>query len=189
MGLRLDFTEKELRRAYMTGCRKLAPDKGGDADAFIMLQRSHSLLLPMATRPEVKVTMESAQLTRDGGGQESIERGPKNMPSTSKLYKNVNEAYGAIHGDASNRMRGYADYMKRDVRAELRAPDKIPENRLHATFEKISASRSSTLLTVSTHVVRPLDAATSVGHPIHDETDDFGDGRWLTDLQTAYGPT
>ena len=52
MGLRIGFTERELRKAYMTGCRKLAPDKGGDARAFIKLQRAHSILLPFAGRPE-----------------------------------------------------------------------------------------------------------------------------------------
>ena len=191
MGLHPGFTQKQLRKAYMTGCRKLAPDKGGDAGAFIKLQRAHSILLPLARRAETRVSLESAQLTRDGAGQESIARSDRDVstPSATKKYKNVNEAYHAIHGDATNRMRGHADYMKREVRAELRAPDKIPQAKLHETFEKVSASRSTTPLTVSTHVVKPLDAATSVGHPIHDETDDFGDGRWLTDLQTAYGPT
>ena len=190
MGLRLGFTEQELRKAYMTGCRKLAPDKGGDAQAFIKLQRANAILLSYATRPETRVTMESAQLTRDGAGQEGIARDCKDTPPTSgKKYKNVNEAYVAIHGDATKRMRGHADYMKRDVRAELRAPDKIPEARLHETFEKVSATRGPEPWTVSTHVVQPLEAMTTVGHPIHDEADDYGDGRWLTDLQTAYGPT
>ena len=189
MGLGPGFTERQLRKAYMTGCRKLAPDKGGDASAFIKLQRAHSLLLPFAVRPETTVSLASAQLTRDGTGQEGIARssGDASEPSKKK-YKNVNEAFNAIHGDATSRMRGHADYMKQDVRKDFRAPEKIPQARLHETFEKVSASRSAPW-TVSTHVVRPLDAVTSVGHPIHDETDDYGDGRWLTDLQTAYGPT
>ena len=190
MGLHPGFTERQLRKAYMTGCRKLAPDKGGDAQDFIKLQRAHSLLLPFAVRPETTVSMASAQLTRDGAGQGSIPRDSRDAPvAPAKKYKSVNEAYTAIHGDATSRMRGHGDYMKRDVRAELRAPDKISQARLHETFEKVSASRIKTPLTVSTHVVQPLKATTSVGHPIHDETDDYGDGRWLTDLQTAYGPT
>lgn len=204
MGLCHEFTEQQLRKAYMTGCRKLAPDKGGDAEAFIKLQRAHSLLLPLARRPETRVNMASALLTRNGHGQEGIAREGRNGPhneddggrgngdpscTSAKKYKNVNEAYSAIHGDAMSRMRGHSDYMKRDVRAELRAPEKIPEARLHETFEKISASHPKGPLTVSTHVVKPLEASTSVGHPIHDETDDYGDGVWLTDLQTAYGPT
>lgn len=178
MGLPPNFTEKQLRRAYLTGCRKLAPDKGGDAAAFVELQSAHAILLPIAHRHQ------DPSASKDTGENEG--RAPQ--PSLPRKYKTANEAYAAIHGDAESRMRGYGDWLKREVRPELRPPDKIPEARLHETFDKIANSKRGAEWTVSTHVVQPLNASTSVGHPIHDDVEDFSDGRWMADLQNAYGP-
>jgi len=194
MGLQLGFSQQDLRKAYLRGCRKLAPDKGGDAESFDKLQRAYTTLLPLAMRPEIAVDMASARASRgDASGSTSaahhgIGNGHERIAGHAKKFKTANEAYEAIHGDASKRMRGHQDYLRRDVRPELRAPDKIPEARLHETFDRVAAKRSETPWTVSTHVVKPLEADTSVGHPIHDDDDDYGDGVWLTDLQRAYGP-
>lgn len=194
MGLDTGYTEADLRKAYKKGCKKLAPDKGGCASDFVKLQKAHALLIPFARRSEVHVTLETAQLTRDGAaGEESVSRGGEAHQGASanqgnKKYKSVNEAYAAIHGNVEGRLRGHGDWLKRDVREDLRPPEKVPEARLHETFEKLSASRGTGPWTVSTHVVKPLDADTSVGYPIHDDAEDYSDGRWLADLQAAYGP-
>ena len=214
MGLKPGFTERELRNAYLRGCRKLAPDKGGDAQSFIALQNAHAILLPHARRDDMG-SSSSAQDTMDGmldqRGERRNDQQASQGPVTPQMaqaartapeqlttntrgadgqprFKDANTAYQALHGDEGPKLRGYGDWLKQDVRPELRPPEHISQARLHDTFENLANKRGDAPWTVSTNVVEPLHANTSVGHPIFDDAEDYSDGRWLADLQAAYGP-
>lgn len=177
MGLDENFTRKQLRHAYMCGCRKLAPDKGGDEKKFRKLQEAYEYLSCRASRPNADIET-TIQERNDHDNLLAA-------PQTGRRHKDVNAAYAAMHGDSGPRLRGHGDWLKADVPANLRAPEKISEARLNDTFERIAHSNGRGPLAVSTHVVQPMCAQTSVGFDIEDNCDDFTIGH-LADLQRAY---
>jgi curved DNA-binding protein CbpA len=179
LGLEPGFTHEQLRRAYLRGSRKLSPDKGGDADKFIAMQKAHAFLLRLAAREEVDL---------DAPLPERTDPVPV-RPDSKPRFKSANDAYLAENGDRIPMVRrGHGDYLKRDVNPDLRPPDRINAKRLNTEFERIAQARGATPLTVSTHVVAPVYASGSVGHPIIDDADDFTE-QGLADLQAAYGVT
>ena len=183
LGLEAGFDQKQLKAAYLKGSLKLSPDRGGDANKFIALQKAHAHLIPLARRAEVNLNAPlperpaRASLVADGG-----KSGPR--------FKSVDDAFSTIHGDVSETIkRGHGEYLKKEVRPELRPPDKISPAHINTVFEKVSRAREPAPSTVSTHVVSPMEAQSTVAYPIYDDADDFGDGRSLADLQAAYGST
>ena len=178
MGLEPGFTSDDLRKAYLCGCRKLAPDKGGDHRQFTVLQTANSVLKPYARRKEVEI--EKAVRSR------ADPRTLASDPSKGQRHKSANSAYMAMYGDKGPALRGHGDWLKQDVPPELRPPDSVSMSRLHETFEKLSTARGNGPTTVSTHVVQPIAAYSTIGHDINDAEDDFTIGA-LADLQRAYG--
>ena len=177
LGLEPGFTQDHLRRAYLRGSRKLSPDKGGDANKFIAMQRAHAFLVPLADREQVDL---DAPLP---------ERTDPVRTETKPRFKSANDAFLAENGEhIPMAKRGHGDYLKRDVNPDLRPPDRINAKRLNTEFERIAEARGATPLTVSTHVVSAAFAAGSVGHPIIDDAEDFSE-QGLADLQAAYGVT
>lgn len=180
MGLGETFTRDQLRNAYTRGCRKLAPDKGGDARKFRKLQEAYEYLLGRATRPKVDIegTIEARELQNDEFRAAPQQNG-------RPRHKDANAAYAALHGNGGPRLRGHGDWLKKDAPSNLRAPEKISESKLNDTFERIAHMNGRGPLAISTHVVRPMCAPSSLGYDIDDNCDDFTMGT-LPDLQRAY---
>lgn len=174
-----EFTERDLRKAYLRSCKKLSPDKGGDAERFVALRNAYEHLKPYARRRADTAPTESGPPVYRGHVPQVSQN------STGPRHKNVEAAYAAMYGDRGPEARfaGRGDWLKQDVPTSERAPENVGMSRLHETFERVT-QRGPT--TVSTYVVEPSVAHTTVGHDIHDEgTDDFSIGT-LADLQYAY---
>lgn len=179
MGLEDDFDERDLRRAYLRGCKKLAPDKGGSKEKFQELQRAHAILRSHA----VKAGCDGDSAALD---QRVDDLKQTSLPDLPRKYNSANAAYESMYGDPILRMHGYGEWLKQDVPDQLRPPERIAPNRLNETFERIQEKRQR--LVVSTHVVSPLMAHGTVGAPIEDNVEDFTDtAKGMLDLQRAYG--
>lgn len=209
LGLEAGFTTKQLRTAFLRGSFKLSPDRGGDAAKFIALQKANAHLANYARREEVDIAndLERALAERQSalaevsgrkspgelsgpGGDSSQARKSEDAQTNRPRYKNVADAFSAVHGDQSELVkRGHGGYLQREVRSEFRPPDRIAPARLNSEFERINQARGAPPLTVSTHVVEPVCAQSTIAYPIYDDAEDFGDGRYLSDLQAAYGAT
>lgn len=179
MGIEASFTREQLRESYLRGCRKLAPDKkGGDTKRFLALQEAYAYLKRHVQRPEVDLHSPIEERAA-----------PTSLvaaPSKGRRHKDVNSAYAALHGESGPLLRGHGDWLKSDIPNDQRPPDRINHARLNETFEKLAHARGRGPLAVSTHVVEPVCAQTSVGYDIEDASDDFTIGH-LADLQRAYG--
>ena len=184
MGLGPDFDTDQLRRSYLRGCKKLAPDKGGDTRKFQDLQRVHALLVPYARRVgSDQTTSDMQQCVSRLQVQHDRER-TREQPG--KRYATANAAYEAIHGGSSSaRTRGHGQWLKSDVAPELRPPDRIPFKQLNSEFERIRQAANATT-TVSTHVIAPMLAYGTVGSLIDDADEDFTSEHGV-DLQRAFG--
>jgi DnaJ-class molecular chaperone len=179
MGLDATFTREQLRDSYLRGCRKLNPDKkGGDTQRFLALQEAYSYLKRHVHRPEVDLNRPIQERAEPGALVAA--------PAKGRRHKDVNSAYAALHGDGGPSLRGHGDWLKSEIPDDQRPPDRINHSRLNETFEKIAHARGRGPLAVSTHVVQPVCAHTSVGYDIEDSSDDFTIGN-LADLQRAFG--
>ena len=178
MGLQPGFTADQLRRAYLVGCRKLAPDKGGDHRRFTALQEAHGVLKRYAQREEVDLANKIPARPMP----ESLTAAPTQGPR----HKDANSAFAALYGNTGPTLRGHGDWLKQDVPSEHRPPDHVSAARLNETFERLAKARGRGPQAVSTHVVQPVAAFSSVGFDIDDSADDFTFG-CLADLQRAYG--
>lgn len=178
LGLRPDFTKEDLRRAYLRGARKLAPDKGGDERKFIALQDAYSLLKQYARRREVDVDTYLAERAEPSSLAAAPEKG--------KRHKDVNSAYAALYGSDSPSLQGRGEWLRQEVPQNERPPERVSEARLNETFEAFNKARGRGPLAVSTHVVQPMFASSTVGYSIDDSCDDYTIGT-LPDLQLAYG--
>lgn len=178
MGLAPEFTQDELRKAYLRGCKKLAPDKGGDQARFLAMQDAYAFLKKYARRREVDLSGPIPQRPEPVALTAAPEKG--------RRHKDVNAAFQALHGQDTPTLRGRGEWLRSDVPESQRPPERISESRLNETFESINRAQGRGPMAVSTHVVKPCCAFTTVGYDIEDSTDDFTIGN-LPDLQRAYG--
>lgn len=177
LGLEQDFTPDQLRRRYLRGCRKLSPDKGGDPKLFNKLQEAYTFLRVHARRDEIDLNQplppRPAPTTLTA------------VPSQGRRYKTANDAYAAMYGSDGCTLRGHGDWLKGDVPLEQRPPDRVSESRLNDTFEVLNRSLGRGPQALSTHVVQPMVAHSTVGYDLNDSGEDYTVGH-LADLQRAF---
>lgn len=184
MGLREGFTRDELRRAYLRGCRKLAPDKGGDVRRFDMLQEANAVLAMHARDGAREQRCDDINNGRSDTPDRPDATQLTAAPAAGRRHKSANDAYAALYGSSGPKLQGHGDWLKRDVPEEHRPPDKISPARLNETFERLASRRGYGPGAVSTHVI-PGAAQTTVAHALHDADEDFTLGA-LPDLRDAF---